>query len=109
MAWKVTWSKVALADLEGAADFIAKDSSHYAAAFVRDVRDAARSLRYLAKRGRVVPEFRDPRIRELLVRNYRLIYQVRENTIYIVAFIHGARDLWALWQREGRSISGDVD
>lgn len=102
MARKVTWTEVAWSDLKEAADYIAKDSPHYAAAFVREVRDAARSLGYLAERGRIVPELDDPSIRELFVRSYRLIYQVTEQTAYIVGFIHGARDLWALWEREGR-------
>jgi plasmid stabilization system protein ParE len=53
---------------------IAHDSPHYAAAFVREVRDGARSLAHLAERGRVVPEFGDTSIRELFVRCYRLIY-----------------------------------
>jgi len=102
MARKVMWAESAWRDLEEVADYIAKDSSHYAAAFAREARDAARTLAYLAERGRIVPEFNDPSIRELFVRNYRLIYQLAEQTIYIVGFIHGARDLWALWKREGR-------
>lgn len=93
MARKVTWTVVAWSDLEEAANYIAKDSPHYAAAFVREARDATRSLAYLAERGRVVPEFDNPSIRELFVRNYRIIYQVTEQTVYIIGFIHGARDL----------------
>jgi toxin ParE1/3/4 len=96
------WTETAWGDLEEVADYIAKDSSHYAAALVREARDAARTMAHLAERGRVVPEFNDPSIRELFVRNYRLIYQVAEQTIYVVGFIHGARDLWALWERERR-------
>lgn len=102
MAREVKWTELAWSDLEEAADYIAKDSPYYAAAFVHEVRDVARSLVYLAERGRVVPEFNNPNIRELFVRSYRLIYQVTEQTVYIVGFIHGARDLWLLWEREGR-------
>ena len=102
MAWKVTWTESAWIDLGEVADYIAKDSAHYAGAFVREVRDAARSLTDLAERGRLVPEFNDPSIRELFVRSYRLIYQVTGQTIYIVGFIHGARDLSTLWERERR-------
>ena len=102
MARKVMWTESAWQDLEEVADYIAKDSSHYAAALVHEVRDAARALSHLAERGRVVPEFNDPSIRELFVRNYRLIYQVAEQTIYVVGFIHGARDLWTLWEKERR-------
>jgi ParE toxin of type II toxin-antitoxin system, parDE len=48
----------------------------YAAAFVRRVRDRSQSLAEHAERGRVVPELDDARVRELLVGNYRLIYEV---------------------------------
>ena len=105
MARKVVWTEAAWSDLEAAAEYIAKDSPHYAAAFVHEVRDATRSLTHLAERGRVVSEFQDPSIRELLVRNYRLIYKLSAPAAIIVGFIHGARDLSALWEREGRPHS----
>ena len=108
MARTVKWTEIAWTDLEKVSDYIAKDSRYYAAAFVREVRDAARSLAYLAERGRIVPEFGDPAIRELFVRRYRLIYQVTDQTAYIIGFIHGARDLLALWEREGRPSSVDI-
>jgi toxin ParE1/3/4 len=76
MARSVVWAESAWNDLEDVAEYIAKDSPHYAAAFVREARDAARSLVSLAERGRMVPEFNDPSIRELLGGSYRLIYQV---------------------------------
>jgi len=83
-------------------NYIGKDSPHYAAAFIREARDAARSLAYLAKRGRIVPEFNNPGFRELFVRSYRMIYQVTKESVYIIGCIHGARDLWTLWEREER-------
>ena len=98
----VVWTETAWSDLDEAAQFIAKDSPNYAAAFVREVRDAARSLATFSQRGRVVAEFDDPNIRQLLVRNYRLIYRLTEDTVYVIGFIHGARDLRGLWELEGR-------
>jgi len=94
-------------DLERIADYIAFDSKYYAAAFVREIREAARSLRQVARRGRVVPEISDPTIRELLVGNYRLVYQLRKGEALVIALIHGARDLMALWAREPRSTEND--
>jgi toxin ParE1/3/4 len=102
MARKVVWSGTAWADLEQTADFISRDSPYYAAAFVRETRDAARSLARLAERGRMVPELGDPQIRELIVRNYRLIYLVTSKVCEVVGFVHGARDLEALWEHEER-------
>ena len=69
MARRVIWTNAAWADLESVADFISRDSPYYAAAFVRETRDAARSLGFLANRGRVVPEVRDKSIREIIVQN----------------------------------------
>lgn len=95
---EVIWTDSAWNDLQEIADYIAKDSAHYAAAFVREARDAARSLTTLSERGRVVPEMNDPTIRELFVRSYRLIYQVKISQVTIIGLIHGARDLQKLWK-----------
>ena len=102
MARRVIWTEVAWGDLEAVAEYITRDSAYYAAAFVHEVREAARSLTQLAARGRVVPEFRAPQIRELFVRDYRLIYQMDQRRVHVLAFIHGARDLRRLWDREKR-------
>jgi len=103
MARKVKWTEAAWPDIEEVSDYIAKDSPYYAAALVREVRDAARSLAHLSERDRLVPEFGDPSVRELFVGKYRLVYHVTEQDVCIVGFIHGARDLPTLWEREARS------
>ena len=104
MARTVTWSETAWRDLETTADYIAEDSPGYAAAFVERIRDQGRSLDQLAFRGRMVPELGEPAVRELLVGNYRLIYEIHETAVYILGVVHGARDLATLWDREGRSL-----
>ena len=76
---------------------------------MRRVRDHARSLDDLALRGRIVPELGEPGVRELLLGNHRLLYEIHKRTIYILALIHGARDLPALWEREGRSADGEAE
>jgi hypothetical protein len=54
----------------------------------------------MAERGRVVPEVDEPAARELIVGSYRLIYEIREESVFVLALIHGARDLAALWDEE---------
>lgn len=44
MARKVMWIESAWRDLEELGDYIVKDSSHNATAFVREARDGARTL-----------------------------------------------------------------
>jgi plasmid stabilization system protein ParE len=96
VAWRVTWSEHAWDNVERQAAYIEQDSPRYAAALVREARDAARSLRQFPNRGRVVPEENNPSIRELFVfHSYRMLYQVleRQHEVHILAFVHGARDL----------------
>ena len=93
MASEVVWSLEAISDLDTLADFIAKDSPFYAAAFVAEIRDASRTLAVFSERGRTVPELNNEDIRELIIKNYRLIYLVEENRVTILSLIHSARRL----------------
>ena len=63
MAWRVGCTEAALEDLNGAAEYIARDSARYAGVFVRKAFDAADPLGDLANRGLIVPEFNDQTIR----------------------------------------------
>ena len=69
MARKVIWSYEATADLDALAEYIARDSTFYAASFVQEILTASRSLDRFSERGRIVPEFSNPNIRELFVRD----------------------------------------
>ena len=99
MAREVIWTQSAIDSLVEAAEYIAKDSPSYGSALTLSAEAAAESLLEFPNRGRVVPEFREPKIRELIIGSYRLIYSVAETFITIIAFIHGARDLSAIIER----------
>lgn len=92
MARRVRWTTPAWEDLTEAAEHISRDSKFYAATFVREARDASRSLARFAERGRVVPEVGDESIRELFVSSYRLVYRLTTTEVQILALIHHARD-----------------
>lgn len=102
MARAVIWSPAADRDLSSIADFIARDSPHYASLFVRSAHEAANSLSELSERGSILEELGDTNVRQLLVDSYRLIYRVQEERVVILGLIHASRDLLALWRREGR-------
>lgn len=93
MARQIVWSHEAVADLKALAEYISKDSAFYAAAFVTEIRDASRTLSEFSERGRFVPEFDNPQIRELFIKNYRMIYFIEETRVTILAIIHSARHL----------------
>jgi len=103
MARSVVWTNEAVADLEAIAEYIARDSAAYAAAVVRELLDAGNSLDKLSQRGRIVPETRMTNIRELIVREYRLIYRVERVRIVIVTIVHGRRDLRKLRSKGNRN------
>ena len=93
MARDIIWADPAWDDVENAADYIARDSKFYGAAFVEEIKEAAASLADFAERGQIVPEFGDQSIRELLVRSYRLVFQVSEKQVVILALVHGVQRL----------------
>lgn len=43
------------------------------------------------KLGRVVPEFQNVNIREIIYRNYRIIYELEEERIVILSVLHGSK------------------
>lgn len=79
---EVVWTEPAWEDFDTAANYIARDSNAYAAAFVQEVIEAAASLTQFAERGRVVSEFGQEAIRELLVRPYRLVYNIVHDKVF---------------------------
>lgn len=71
MARQIAWSFHATDDLQALTEFIAKDSVFYAVAFTQEIMEASRSLKDFSDRGRIVPEFENPNISELFIKEYR--------------------------------------
>jgi toxin ParE1/3/4 len=91
MAYSVVWSPNALDDVDEIAAYIARDSPTYAAAVVEKILDVTRNLQNFPLLGRIVPESNEESIRERFVYSYRLIYQVQQETVTIIAVVHGKR------------------
>src|ERR1022692_3250225 len=98
MVRRLAWTEAATRDLEAAVAFISEDSPRYALAIYHETKDAARSLKRMSERGRMVPELRRTDIREIFVHRYRLIYPVTPESVCILAFIHGSRDFARAWK-----------
>jgi plasmid stabilization system protein ParE len=47
-----------------------------------------------------LPELNDARIRELFIKEYRLIYGIEESRVVILGVVHGKRDLKKLWKNK---------
>jgi toxin ParE1/3/4 len=88
---KIIWTEPTSIDLENIKNFIKKDSDYYAEIFPLKIIKAVEVLKDNPEIGRVVPEFNKKDIRELIFKNYRIIYKIDKDTIYILAVIHGSR------------------
>lgn len=90
---KLIWTMPALSDLEAIHDFIAKDSIYYASSFLEELIKQPEALIDFPDMGWIVPEQGQSNVRELIFQNYRIIYQLEDENIMILAVIHGKREL----------------
>ena len=91
---QINWTEQAKTDLKGIADYISIDSVKYAQYQISRIISATKNLKNFARIGKIVPEIRDSKIREIVTGNYRIIYLiVNGSRIDILTIHHSARDL----------------
>lgn len=97
---RVVWTQQARDALNEALEYIAQDSPSRARQLLTDCLAAAASLAELSERGQVVEEANRPEVRQLLVQRYRLLYELEDAEVHVLALLHGSRD-FATWRRRG--------
>ena len=98
---KVKWTDFALENLIAIGDYIEKDSYFYAQRVVNALFNSVDILEQHPLAGRIVPEFNNRNIRELMRGNYRIVYKlVSEKDIDIITVHHSARLLKTLPDEE---------
>ena len=95
MDYQVKFSRSAESDIEDIVRYISIDDPDQALRFGRFLIHHARGLAQFPERGRVVPDFDDDSIRELIVRRYRIVYRLNhdDRLVEIIRFWHVARDI----------------
>ena len=88
---KIKWSKDSIEDLKEICKFISLDSPYYAKVLKDRIFEMVEHLKLFPEIGRTVAEADDPMVRELIYKNYRIIYQIKEEYLEIIAVIHGSR------------------
>ena len=88
---EVYWSPQAIADVESNRDFISRDSPSFGTLVAARIVDSVDRLAEFPESGRIVPEFQDDTLREILWRNYRIVYRYAGHRVEIVTVFHGAR------------------
>lgn len=87
----VIWTQEALDDIDSIAEYISRDSLYYAQKLVENLFELGDSLLDQPEAGRIVPELQDPHVRERFIYSYRVVYELKDEAIYILGVIHGKR------------------
>jgi len=87
----VIWTDESLTRLAEIEEFIARDSLRRAKEFINYLIERGESISKNPKIGRVVPEISNPSIRELIVKNYRIVYSIKKENVEILTVFEGHR------------------
>lgn len=98
MAYQLIWSPTARLDLRDLLAYITEDDPVAAQNFAQGVFGAVERLAEFPESGRVVPEFGERTIREVIRRPCRIVYRVRSEVrqVEVVRVWHAARGTPAL-------------
>jgi len=95
MAFELIWAPAARLDLKELAAYVAESRPQVSTHFVAQVFQVVERLTDFPESGRIVPEFEDPSIREVIRRPCRIVYRIRtqERLVEIVRVWHAARGI----------------
>jgi len=90
---RIIWSPLAVDRVSEIAKYIAQDNPSAAEDWTNTVFGKVEHLKSFPESGRIVPEISNPRIRELIYSNYRIIYRIEEKRFSILTVRHGKQIL----------------
>jgi plasmid stabilization system protein ParE len=93
MAFQIVWSEIALSDLRDLVRYIARDDRQVAGRFGDLIVSKVESLQSFPRIGRIVPEYREECLRELIVPPYRIVFEIDDDAmkLSILRIWHAAR------------------
>lgn len=90
---QVIWTEPALSDLNEIAGYIALDDIGAARRLVQQVFSSIERLEQFPKSGRIPPELKRSRYREIIVGPCRVFYRSDNNKVYILYIMRRERQL----------------
>ena len=88
---KVIWTETAINQLQAIREYIDQTSPEYARRMVDRLTRRTKQIGAFPLSGRIVPEFENDQIREVLEGSYRIIYYVKPDQIDILTVVHTSR------------------
>lgn len=88
---KVVWTERSALALEAVGEYIAKDDPEAATRWLARLVARAEKAAVFPRGGRVVPELGRDDVREVFVRTYRIVYQIKDDAIFVLTVFEGSR------------------
>jgi len=88
---KIIWTQLAIDDLKSIHSYISTESKVYANRLVEKIIARVQQIENFPESGKIVPEFGQKSIRELIEGNYRIVYKISSDHIGIARIHHSAR------------------
>ncbi len=88
---KLIWTHEALNRLIEIEEYISEDSPTRAKKFTNQIIQKAESLKKHPQKGRIVPEFSIPVLKELIYKNYRIVYKIKRDSLEILTVFESHR------------------
>jgi len=89
----VRWTSVAFRQFRGIVDYVTAFSPNAGRTLADRITQALDNLETFPRLGRIVPDYQDEAIRELIVGDYRVVYRIVGDEVRVIAVVHGSRDL----------------
>jgi addiction module RelE/StbE family toxin len=91
---KINWTRQAIENIHEIREYFSSQAKQFAERVTDKIFEKTTNLEQYPQMGRIVPELNKPEIRELIFRNYRIIYRiVSDDQIDIIAVHNGFRPL----------------
>lgn len=90
---KLIWSHSSLIDLDGIYEYISKGSKYYATRTIEKIIERGKQISTFPNSGKKVPEYDNPKIRQVIEGNYRMIYKIENDIVQVLTIVHGSRKI----------------
>ncbi len=102
---QIIWSALAKEHLKEIDRYIAEGSPFYSVIFIDKLIVSVEKIGMHPRLGRIVPEFERDDLREIFFHKYRIVYTIKNDTITIVAIVHGTMDITKKQKRESWDLT----
>ncbi|MGA1839523.1 MAG: type II toxin-antitoxin system RelE/ParE family toxin [bacterium] len=91
--YNIVIAKAAEDDLDGIWNYISVDSIKNATNFITEIEERIYSLENYPLRNPLIPEneILGSKYRHLIYKDYRIIYRIKNYSVYILRILHGSR------------------